>query len=262
MPLVIMDYFTLLLYQPLLNALVLFYYLIGQTSLGFDMGYAVILLTILIRIILLPITLAGHRSESERREIAQKVKEAEEYYRHDPVAQSKAVKQILRAKPRIIISEATTFLIQAVIALTLWRIFSKGLLGEDLHLLYSWMPQVAQPYNLNFLGRFDLTHPDWILNLIQAFLIFVLETIAVITSPYYVSRKEVVRVQLILPVVSFLFFAFMPAGKKLFVVVTLLFSLAVVITRLVVRGLRKLFPPAEDLGEQISSAQSPTPVEP
>ena len=182
------ELFITYLYQPFLNLLVLFYWLLGKTPLGFDMGFAVIMLTLLVRFILLPLSLASHRSEAERREIALKVKAVEQQFRHDPIAKKKAVKQVLRDRPRIIISEATNFLIQAVIALTLWRVFARGLVGEDLHLLYSWMPEVPQPYNLTFLNVFDLTHPDWILNAVKALLIFVLETIAVITSPYYVIR--------------------------------------------------------------------------
>ena len=40
-----------------------------------------------------------------------------------------------------------------------------------------------------------------------------------------VSRGEVVRLQLILPFVAFVIFSQLPAGKKLFVITTLAFSL-------------------------------------
>jgi len=251
------EFFITFLYQPFLNLLMIFYWLVGHTPIGYDMGFAVILLTLTVRIILLPLTISGHRSESERQEIERKVEEVRYQYRFDPVAQKKAVKKVMRSQPRIIISEAVAVTIQVIIALTLWRIFSRGLTGADLHLLYPWIPESPQPYNLTFLSRFDLTHPDWILNAIQAFIIFIMETIAVINAPRYVSRQEVVRVQIILPVVSFMFFAFMPAGKKLFVITTLLFSLAVVFLRMIVRLFRRIFPPAstepsQDSGEAIN----------
>lgn len=250
-----LSLFITYLYQPFLNILVLFYWAVGHTPLGYDMGIAVILLTILVRIILLPLTIAGHRSESERRDLQKRVEEVKALYPHDPVARKKAVKKVMRAKPRIIISEMTAFFIQTVIALTLWRIFTSGLTGEDLHFLYSWIPDVPQPYNLTFLGRFDLTHPDWILNLTQAILIFIMETIAVITTPYYVSREEVVRVQLVLPVVSFIFFAFMPAGKKLFVITTLCFSLLIIIMRLILRLVSKFNGSSESPEEPVEAAE-------
>lgn len=249
------EIFVTYLYQPFLNLLVLFYWLLGQTPIGFDMGFAVIMLTLLVRFILLPLSLASHRTEAERREISNKVKEVEAHYQHDPIAKKKAIKRVLRDKPRIIISEVSNFAIQTIIALTLWRVFAQGLVGDDLHLLYDWMPTIEQPFNLTFIDRFDLTHPDWILNIIQALLIFVIETIKVISAPYYVSREEVIRVQFILPVISFLFFAFMPAGKKLFVITTLIFSLILMFLRMLVRTYRK-FTKSSDLDAEIEIDES------
>lgn len=241
-----MNLFTQFIYQPFLNVLVLFYWAIGQTTVGYDMGVAVILLTVFIRILLLPMTLMGHRTEKERREIEEKIKELTEKYSSDPVRQQKEIKQILRVRPRILIAEGIMFSIQLAIFFLLLRLFSKGLGGEDLHLLYSWVPEVPQPYNLTFWGgRFDLTHPDFILNLAQSIVIFLFEAFALVTSPYPTTRQEIIRVQFILPVVSFIAFAFLPAGKKLFVITTLLFSLAVSVTRHALYLYHKYFPEPE-----------------
>jgi len=237
------DIFVTILYQPFLNILVGFYWLIGHTPLGYDMGVAVILLTIFIRILMLPLTIQGHRTEHERRAIEDQMKEVEAHYRHDPVALTEASKKVFRTNPRILLSEGFSFGIQFAIALILWRIFATGLIGEDLHLLYDWIPHPPTPYNLKFLGEFDLTHTHLILNLLQSLMIFILETIAVITSPYPYSRSEVVRVQFILPVVSFLVFMFLPAGKKLFVITTLAFSILVMLARAFMQWWRKTFPP-------------------
>ncbi len=233
------------LYQPFLNLLVFFYWLIGQTPLGFDMGVAVILLTLTIRFILLPVTLSSQRSEAERRKIQEAVREIEEHPTATPVEKKEAARKVLQSNPRILLAEGAMFIIQVGISLLLWRIFATGLTGEDLHLLYPFMPDLAQPYSLSFLGRFDLSHPDLFLNVIQALTIFVLETVVVLTSPYPVSRSEVIRVQIILPIMSFAAFAFFPAGKKLFVITTLWFSLTVILARLVYRTYKKYFPDPE-----------------
>lgn len=240
-----MNLFTEFIYQPFLNVLVLAYWAIGRTPIGYDMGVAVILLTLFIRFILLPMTLMGHRSEKERREIDAQAKAIKEKFAHDPVQMDREIKKVLRSKPRILIAEGVMFTIQVAISLILWRIFATGLGGEDLHLLYSWVPDVPQPYNLTFLGRFDLTHPDVLLNVVQSLVIFVLEAFALLTSPYPTTRSEVVRVQLTLPILSFIIFAFLPAGKKLFVITTLLFSLAVMIVRYVIYLFHKYFPEPE-----------------
>lgn len=255
---------TTLIYQPFLNLLVFFYWMLEQIGFGADMGVAVILLTVAIRILLLPITLASHRSESERREIENKAKEIREAYKDRPIERDQAIKKLLRANPRILFAEMFMFFVQFIIALILWEIFARGLGGHDLHLLYDWLPEVQQPYQLMFLGRYDLTHPDWHLNVVQALLIFVLETVGVILSPYAVSRQEVVRVQLVLPVVSFMIFAFLPAGKKLFVITTLSFSLIITLLRAIVSWYKRVFSPpvnVENFDESIpiESMQSSPP---
>lgn len=223
---IISDIFITVIYQPFFNILVGFYWLIGQFTGGFpDMGIAVILLTLLIRLILLPISLSGRRSEAERREITDKIKEVEKEYSDDPIASEREKKKILRRSRKVLLGEVFTLIIQVSMALMLWRIFKTGLSGRDIHLIYPFMPEVEMPFNLIFLGKYDLSRTNLILNLTQSMLIFILETVTIYSSPYKVDKKEVVRMQLILPVVSFIIFMGLPAGKKLFVITTLIFSI-------------------------------------
>jgi YidC/Oxa1 family membrane protein insertase len=222
----IAELFTTFIYQPFFNILVFFYWVLGLVSEGEpDMGIAVILLTILIRILLLPMSLAGDKSEADRRQIGKKIKELEATFAHDPIAFRQHKKLVLRQSRGVVVGEIVSLIIQVAISLMLWRIFARGLEGEDLHLLYSFMPKVEEPFNLVFLGKFDLAHASVFLNLFQSLCIFVLETLAIYTSPYPPEKGEVVRLQLILPVVSFFVFMFLPAGKKLFIITTLLISI-------------------------------------
>lgn len=200
------------------------------------MGVAVIILTIIIRVLLLPLSLAGDRSEKERRELASKIKEIEDTYSADPIQMEKRKKKVMRTNSRILIAELFNLTIQVSIALMLWKMFQTGLPGDDFHMVYPFMPEVDLPFNLVFIGKYDLTHTSFTLNLVQSILIFVLETVSTFASPYRISRKEVVRLQLVLPVVSFLVFMMLPAGKKLFVITTLGFS---IILTLVKFGIRK-----------------------
>lgn len=229
-------WFTTLIYQPFLNLLVGLYWAIGMVTNGHpDMGIAVIILTIIIRILLLPLSLAGDRSEKERREISSKISEIEEVYSADVIEMEKQKKLVLRTNKRILVAELFNLTIQVSIALMLWKMFRTGLPGDDFHLIYPFMPKVDIPFNLVFIGRFDLTHTNFTLNFIQSLMIFILETVSSYTSPYHVTRKEVVRLQLVLPVVSFLVFMMMPAGKKLFVITTLIFSIILTLVKFFVR---------------------------
>lgn len=203
-----------------------FYWLMDTVTDGnADMGVAVIFLTLLIRLLMLPLSFAGMRSESERREIAQQVKELEAKYTAEPVIYQAEKKKVFKTNKKIFIAEVVNLLIQVGIALMLWRIFATGLSGEDIHLIYPFLPKVDLPFNLVFLNRFDLTHTSFVLNLLQSILIFILETLMAYTSPYPTPRGQVVRMQLILPLVSFIVFMGLPAGKKIFVITTLAFSI-------------------------------------
>lgn len=233
---IFLDLFQHVIYQPFLNILVGFYWLLGLNSTGKpDMGIAVIFLTLVIRLLMLPMSLSANRSEEERREIGQKIAELEKMYSSDPIKLKKEKKLVFRKSSRVLISELFSLFIQVAIALMLWRIFETGLTGEDLHLIYGFMPKVDLPFNLLFLGKYDLSHSSLTLNFVQSFAIFVFETVHVLTSPYPPSKGEVVRLQLTLPIVSFLIFMHLPAGKKLFVIATLCFSIILTLLQFIYR---------------------------
>lgn len=238
-------WFTLLIYQPFFNLLVFFYWLLELVTGGnADMGVAVILLTISIRLLMMPLSIADHKAQDNKREIAERIQKLEHEHRADPVALEQAKKQVLQANRGVLVAEIINLAIQVVIALMLWRIFNTGLKGEDFHLLYGFMPDVEQPFNLVFWGTYDLTHAslnnwqiDWTvlrLNFIQSLLIFILEAIVLSTSLYPITRGQVIRMQFILPIVSFFVFLGLPAGKKLFVITTLCFSIILAVYRAIV----------------------------
>ncbi len=230
------HFFTVIIYQPFLNILVGFYWFLGLFSDGKpDMGIAVILLTILIRILLLPLSLSGDRSEGERREIARKIKQIEEEYDSEPIEMERRKRRVISRSKKVLVGEVINLIIQVTIALMLWKIFKTGLPGEDVHLIYSFMPKVDLPFNLMFLDKYDLSRSSLTLNLIQSSLIFVLESLSLFTSPYKVSRKEVIRLEVVLPLVSFLIFMALPAGKKLFVITSLIFSIILTIFKIIRR---------------------------
>ena len=103
--------------------------------------------------------------------------------------------------------------------------FSTGLEGEDMHLLYSFMPAVEEPVNLLFLGKYDLSHTNSTLNLIQSIMIAISEYIHLNVSPIKPSRREFLSLVIIFPIVCFLVFMFLPSGKKVFIIASLGFTI-------------------------------------
>lgn len=230
--------FVLFIYQPLLNVLVFFYWILDLITGGNpDMGIAVILLTIVIRIILLPISLMEDKGEKDRRELVKKNQELMQLYASDPIRLRIETKNLFRRNRGVIVGELFSLFIQAMIALMLWRMFATGLSGEDIHLIYPFMPKVELPFNLVFLGKFDLTHTNFWLNVIQSVMIFLVETLGILVSPYPPAKGEVVRLQLVLPLLSFVIFMGLPAGKKLFVISTLMITLILMIFKYIRRRL-------------------------
>lgn len=229
---IISHYFTLFIYQPFFNILIFLYWLVGQVSGGVpDMGVAVIIFAVVVRLIMLPLTLHGDKSAAEKRAISLQIKQLKKIYFHDPVKLKQERRRIMRSNPGAIVSETITIAVQFIIILMLYRIFTTGLEGADLHLLYSFAPKVEQPINLMFLGRFDLSHTNLTLNIIQSLFIFTIEALSIILSPHLTTKRDFIYLCLILPAVSFLIFMGLPAGKKVFIITTLSFSILVMIIK-------------------------------
>lgn len=216
--------FETYIYAPFFNILVALYSLLGGISPELaDMGIAVIIFSIVVRLITFPLTIAGERSEEEKRRIVEKVDEAKRLYAHEPIKQREAIKLVLRSNLRTVLATTTNLLIQLAIILMLYRIFTTGLEGEDFHLLYDFVPH-PDYINLMFLGKYDLSHTNSYLNFLQSVMIFVVEILAAMRSPLPVPRRDKILMQVILPLGSYLIFMFMPAGKKVFIITSLAFS--------------------------------------
>lgn len=216
--------FETYIYTPFFNILVGLYALLGAISPDLaDMGIAVIIFSIIVRILTFPLTIAGERSEEEKRKIVEKIEEASKLYAHEPIKQREAIKLVMRSNLRTVLATTTNLLIQLAIILMLYRIFTTGLEGKDFHLLYDFMPH-PDVINLMFLGKYDLSHTNNYLNFLQSVMIFVVEVLAAMRSVVPVSRKDKILMQAILPIGSYLIFMFMPAGKKVFIITSLIFS--------------------------------------
>ncbi|HSV94828.1 MAG TPA: YidC/Oxa1 family membrane protein insertase [Spirochaetia bacterium] len=226
-----MDIFTTYLYQPFFNLLVGLYWLVGQIFPNPDMGIAMIFFAIAVRLIFLPIDMIGDRSDKDKFEISQKVKKLKIELASDPVHLKKEISRIMRQQPGAILSEIINVIFQAIIIIMLYRIFTTGLEGEDLHLLYSFMPKIQTPINLMFLGVYDLSHTNNTLNMLQSLMIAANESMHLYFSPVKPSRKDFVSLVILFPVFCFVIFMFLPAGKKIYIITSLAFTMIIRLIR-------------------------------
>ncbi len=72
-----MELLFLTIYQPVYNALVALYNILG------DFGIALIVLTIIVKVLLIPLSRTQIRSQKEMQEIQPKIKELQKKYKDD-----------------------------------------------------------------------------------------------------------------------------------------------------------------------------------
>jgi YidC/Oxa1 family membrane protein insertase len=142
-----------LIYEPLYNGLV---FLVDIVP-AHDIGIAVVILTIFVKLILLPLSRQAIRTQSLMREIAPEVERLKEKYKEKPEEQARAIFALYRE--RNIRPFATFFLIflQLPILFGLYWVFWKGgFPAINADTLYAFVP-VPERVNMEFLGIVDMS---------------------------------------------------------------------------------------------------------
>ena len=147
--------FNIFLYQPLFNALVLLY----QFLPGNDFGIAVIILTVLIRLMLFPLMTQSLRAQKTLSGIQGKVKDIQKKHKENKEKQMKAIMELYQKEKINPYASLVPLFIQLPLLIALYRVFWGGLEPESLNFLYSF---VARPTTINplFLNIIDLSQPS------------------------------------------------------------------------------------------------------
>ncbi len=154
----IVNAFNLILYQPLFNALILLYqYLPGR-----DFGIAVIILTLLIRLILYPSMAQSLKSQKALADLQPKIQEIQKKYKNDIAKQGQATIELYRKEKINPLSGIFPLLVQLPILIALYRLFWKGLDAKELVYLYNFVPNPGL-INPTFLGILNLAQPSIVL---------------------------------------------------------------------------------------------------
>ena len=149
-----MSLFDTIFYKPLFNILILFY----QFLPGHDFGVAVILLTILIRLLLYPLGAAAVRSQKVFQDIQPKIREIQKKYKDDKEKQLQATLELYKETKINPFSGFLPLLIQLPILYALYRVFWKGLNSAELVNVYSFVPK-PEYINPVFAGLIRLDSP-------------------------------------------------------------------------------------------------------
>ncbi len=148
-------FFTTIIYQPLLNALVWLYAVIP----GNDTGVAIIVLTILIKLALYPLSASSIKAQRAMTRLQPKIEALKARYKDDKQALAQETMKLYKENKVSPFSSCLPMLIQLPVLLGLYWVFLAGLRGEDFHLLYSFVsnPGVLNPIAFGF---FDMIEPS------------------------------------------------------------------------------------------------------
>lgn len=145
--------FITVIYTPLYNALVL---LISTISYG-DVGFAIIILTIVVKTLLFPLTHKATQTQLILKQIAPKLEELKKKYKDNQQEQVKNMLALYKEYKVNPLAGILTILIQLPIIIGLYQVFLKGGLPVvDVAALYSFV-DAPETVNMFFLGFLDLS---------------------------------------------------------------------------------------------------------
>lgn len=150
-----MNPFVILFYQPILNLLILLHNVIP----GDDFGWAIIGLTVLIKIILLPLSAKSLRSQKALQELQPKVDDLRKKYKDDKERMGRELMSLYRQEKVSPFSSCLPLLVQLPFLLAIFQVLRDEVSTGNLVLLY---PFVAVPESINtlFLGIVSLEAPS------------------------------------------------------------------------------------------------------
>lgn len=220
------EFFKFILYKPLFNLLVFFAWLVP----GHSIGWAIIFLTIVVKLLLWRLQTKALQSPLQMRAYQGELKEIQERYKDDRAAQGQAVLAFYKQKGISPFSGCLPALIQLPVIFILYRVFMTGLNSTRPDLVYSFTPHLDS-INPFFFG-IDLTKPDvWLLPIIAGIAQF-------IQSKHYASFTQapgvkaddtaaIMNKQMIylFPIMTFFFARSFPAGLSIYWITSTIFQL-------------------------------------
>ena len=152
------NFFETVFYQPILNLLVWIYNIIP----GHDVGLAIIALTVIVKLILYPLSQKALVGQKALQNLQPKLDDIKKRYADNKEAMSKAMMDLYREEKVNPLSSCLPLLIQLPFFWAIFRVFRDELSGKAITLLY---PFIANPGTINpqAFGFLDFSKPNWVL---------------------------------------------------------------------------------------------------
>ena len=219
-----MNWYQIIFYQPVLNVLIYLY----DTAALHNLGFAIVLVTILIRLILFPFFHKGAKQQMLMQRIQPQVKKIQETHKKDVQKQSEELMALYKEHGINPFSSFLLLLVQIPIMIALYWAVRSGLSSVHITGLYAFVP-APQSINANFLGFINLAAPSVFLLLCAALAQYVQARLAIYKMPagHVPSSTEKIARQMafIGPVMTIVIFYALPAAVALYWFVTSLFAI-------------------------------------
>lgn len=193
---------------------------------GEHLWVGIVALTLIIKVILLPLSAKAVRAQRELAVLQPKMDELREKYKDDPEEMNKKMIGLYQEHNINPLSGCLPILIQMPILIILYRVVIDGISGAHYNLLYSF---VSTPNNLNtlFLGQ-DLSKPSIILAIVAG-LFQLLQTWQIQSNPQNKPKnstnKTTNRMMYLLPLLTILFGVGLPAALMIYWIANTIFSM-------------------------------------
>jgi len=149
------SFWNTILYQPLLNLLIIFY-----NFLGHNMGLAIIALTILVRLFLLPSTRRSLLAQKKLKDMQPELDRIKKDHGHDKQKLTQATMELYQKHGVNPLSSCLPLLIQFPIFIALYRVFLQFNQMLQKNMLYPFVHK-PEAINTHFLWL-DLSKPDYL----------------------------------------------------------------------------------------------------
>ncbi|MBU1180206.1 YidC/Oxa1 family membrane protein insertase [Patescibacteria group bacterium] len=216
------------LFRPIFNILIYFYNEVTAQNLGL----AVIYLTVLLRLTLLPFSVISVWKEGFHKKLSKQISKIALAHKNDPVLQNQEIREFFKKYRVNPWSKAIVLGVQALTLVLLYQVFLGGIRGTKMDFLYEW---VERPdfVNTMFLG-FDIGERNLIWPLAVALLLFIETSWEQRKKKEFLLNSDIVY-KYFFPLAVFGFLYLLPMVKSLFLLTSLIFS------AIVVGGVRSLF---------------------
>ncbi|MCX6780570.1 MAG: YidC/Oxa1 family membrane protein insertase, partial [Candidatus Magasanikbacteria bacterium] len=211
------------LYQPLVNLLVYLY----STVAGQNLGWAVVALTVSLRVVLLPLSIVEGRNEIVIEKMQEDVAIAEKHFRADPMYMKEHIRLLMRKNKIRPWAKTLSLAIQLLVLVLLYQVFITGISGAQLSkILYSFVEYPGRLNTLFFSYQYGSTPKDFIAfdvgqrSLFWAALVGVVLVVDIIFKMKKLNQKATggdLTYLIMFPLASFAILWYLPMVKSLFI---------------------------------------------